>query len=313
MFGSTLDAPPDVSSVMVPHDRARSFADCDGWIVFGDSTLGAIAWLRPAIIVAPQLAERYVPAFSGQADIECRIDTFLSWRRARMVLGVTEADLGDLVSFAGVHPERVRQLPPLRYDLLSRSDKTCAAIDRSAIIWHPAFSWKTPILTVARAWREYLEAGGTLPLWIIGRHADAAASEPAVVSILDECSRMHGHWQTCTVLPGRRLDRLLDRARILWNPSVADDGHWLVARALERGIPTVAAEAPHLRGGPLESNFGTSILWTHAAHDVVAAGGALLAASTALPLESSEGFPYTRSTFSSMLSWRELLVGLSDS
>jgi hypothetical protein len=304
MFGSRLDAPSDVSSVIVPHDRARSFAECDGWILFGDATLGATAWLRPTIVVAPQLAERYVPAFAGQQDVERRIDTFLAWRRARAVLGRTVADRNDLVSYAGVHPDRVGPLPPVS-DLLSPDSDTHTAIDNPAIMWHPPFPWPASATTAATAWREYLEAGGTLPLLIVGRHADAVASAPSVSTVLDECSRIGGCWETRKVLPGRRLDRLLDRARILWNPSVADDGYWLVARELARGIPAVAADAPHL----LNDGVGVDtipMLRTYAAHDIVAAGAALLAASTECP---AAGSPSLRLSPVSVptISWRETL------
>jgi hypothetical protein len=291
MFGSDLDAPPHVSSVMVPHDRARSFADCDGWILFGDTTLGATAWLRPAIVIAPQMSERYAPAFAGQQDIECRIDTFLAWRRARAVLGSTFADLRDLVSFAGVHPDRVGSVPPVCEEI-STDGQTVPAIDNPAIVWHPAFPWSAPAAIAAAAWREYLEAGGTLPLLVVGRHADTVTSAPSVSSILDECSRIGGRWHTRAILPGRRLDRLLGRARIFWNPTVADDGHWLVVRALSRGIPTVVADAPHLRAGLLQTDATPiPLLRTYAAHDIVAAAAALLAASITLP---AEGLPPPR-------------------
>ena len=214
-----------------------------------------------------------MPAFSGQQDVERRIDTFLSWRRARAVLGRTVADRNDLISFAGVHPDRVGPLPPLN-DLPLPDGDTHTVVDNPAIIWHPPFPWPVPATTAATAWREYLEAGGTLPLMIIGRHADAVASAPSVSSVPDECSRIGGRWHTRKVLPGRRLDRLLDRAQILWNPSVADDGYWLVARALARGIPAVVADAPHLlNDGPREETI--PMLRTYAAHDIVAAGAAL--------------------------------------
>jgi hypothetical protein len=304
MFGSRLDAPSDVSSVMVPHDRARSFSECDGWILFGDTTLGATAWLRPAIVVAPQLAERYTAAFAGQQDVERRIDTFLSWRRARAVLGRTVADRNDLVSFAGVHPDRVAPLPPLS-DLPLPDGDTHTAVDNPAIIWHPLFPWPAPATTAATAWREYLEAGGTLPLLIIGRHADAVASAPSVSSVLDECSRIGGRWHTRKVLPGRRLDRLLNRARILWNPSVADDGHWLIARALARGIPAVVADAPHLLNDWVIVDT-IPMLRTYAAHDIVAAGAALLAASTDRPVAGSTS-PRLSPISVPTISWRETL------
>ncbi len=304
MFGSDVDAPSDVSCVQVPHDRAWSFTDCDGWIVFGDTTLGATAWLRPAIVVAPQLAERYVPAFAGQHDVERRIDTFLSWRAARAVLGTTDADRGDLVSYAGVHPDRVKPLPLLGD--LSTSDQVGPVMENPAIVWHPAYPWPAPATTAVTAWREYLEVEGKLELLIVGRHADAVASAPPVSSILDDCSRIGGRWHTRAVLPGRRLDRLLDGARILWSPTAADDGHWLVARALARGIPAVAADSPHLRDALNADISSIPMLWTYAAHDIVAGAAALTAASTAPPVE---GLPplRLRPVSAATVSWRETL------
>jgi hypothetical protein len=204
----------------------------------------------------------------------------------------------------GVHPDRVGPLPPLN-DLPSPDGDTHTAIENPAIIWHPPFPWPVPATTAATAWREYLETGGTLPLLIIGRHADAVASAPSVSSVLDECSRIGGRWHTRKVLPGRRLDRLLDRAQILWNPSVADDGHWLVARALARGIPAVVADAPHLlNDGPRVDTI--PMLRTYAAHDIVAAGAALLAASTDPPVAGLPS-PHLSPVSVPTVSWRETL------
>ena len=308
MFGSDVDAPPDVASVEVPHDRAWSFTDCDGWIVFGDTTLGATAWLRPAIVVAPQLAERYMPAFTEQQDVERRIDTFLSWRSARAVLGTTAADRGDLVSYAGVHPDRVQPLPSLSDISLSTGDQVGPVMEKPAIVWHPAYPWPTPAATAASAWREYLEMGGELQLLIVGRHADAVASAPPVSSILNDCSRIGGRWHTHPVLPGRRLDRLLNSAQILWSPTVADDGHWLVARALARGIPVVAADSPHLRDALKSDITSIQTLWTYVAHDMVGGAVALMAASTAPPVESLP--PGPRPVYGPTVSWRETLDAL---
>lgn len=309
MFGSDLDMPSEVSSIQVPHDRAWSFADCSGWILFGDTTLGATAWLRPAIVVAPQLAERYTPAFAGQQDVERRIDTFLSWRSARAVLGTTVADRRDLVSYAGMHPDRVRPRPPFDDVSLSTVDQVAPAMDSPAIIWHPAYPWPAPATTAATAWREYLETGGRLQLLIVGRHADAVASAPSVAIILDDCLRIGGHWHTRATLPGRRLDRLLDRARILWNPTVADDSHWLVARSLARGIPAVVADAPHMRDGFQGDITSIPKLWTYPADDIVAAAAALSAASTAPTVKGAPSLPL-RPDFTPAVAWRETLDAL---
>ena len=309
MFGSDLDMPSEVSSVQVPHDRAWSFADCSGWILFGDTTLGATAWLRPAIVIAPQLAERYTPAFAGQQDVERRIDTFLSWRSARAVLGTTVADRRDLVSYAGMHPDRVRPRPPFDDVSLSTVDQVAPAMDSPAIIWHPAYPWPAPATTAATAWREYLETGGRLQLLIVGRHADAVASAPSVASILDDCSRIGGRWHTRATLPGRRLDRLLDSARISGIPTVADDSHWLVARSLARGIPAVVADAPHMRDGFQGDITSIPKLWTYPADDIVAAAAALSAASTAPTVKGAPSLPL-RPDFTPAVAWRETLDAL---
>jgi len=308
MFGAGLDAPSDVATLQVPHDRARSFADCDAWILFGDAALGAVAWLRPTIVIAPQMAERYAPAFADQQDIERRIDSFLSWRRARGILAVTAADRRDLVSFAGVHPDRVRPLPALS-DLIPKADHVSTPSDEPRIVWHPSFPWPAPATVAARAWREYLEAGGSLPLSIIGRHAAAVVSVPAVASILDECSGIGGRWQVRSALPGRRLDRILDRAEILWNPSVADDAHWLLARAVAQGVRAVAADAPHLRGDLLGDIGQISTLWTYPGHDIVAAANALLAAAVHRPTQCAARLS-NRCMPPEAVSWRETLETL---
>jgi hypothetical protein len=309
MFGADVDAPLDVSSAVIPHDRGWSFTDCDCWIVFGDTTLGATTWLRPAVVVAPQLAERYMPAFTEQEDVERRVDTFLSWRRARAVLAATAADRGDLLSYAGVHPDRVRPLPPLSDTSLRTDDHVSPVMEKSAIVWHPAYPWPAPATTAATAWREYLEMGGELPLLIAGRHAEAVASAPAVSRILDYCCRIGGRWTTDPVLPGRRLDRLLDGARMLWSPTIADDSHWLVARALARGMPVAAAESPHLRDALTSDTVSAPTLWTYAAHDIVAGATALMAAATAPPLDVLPS-PHSAATSTSMVSWRETLDAL---
>jgi hypothetical protein len=205
-----------------------------------------------------------------------------------------------------VHPDRVKPLPPLREHMQSTSDQARAPVNNPAIIWHPASHWPVPAVTAATAWREYLEVGGSLPLWIVGRDADAVASVPALATVLDECCQLGGSWQTRTLLPGRRLDRLLNRAGVLWNPSVADDGHWLVARALARGIPVVAGDTPHLRSSLLGDTAQIPALRTYAAHDVIAAAAALLAAS-ALATGNRPAFPGVSPVSSHPISWRETL------
>ena len=47
MFPSLAPVPPAVEEVVMPRDYRHNFLDCDAWIVFGQSTEGYVAPLRP--------------------------------------------------------------------------------------------------------------------------------------------------------------------------------------------------------------------------------------------------------------------------
>ena len=95
---------------------------------------------------------------------------------------------------------------------------------------------------------------------------------------------------------------LLDRARILWSPCVADSSHWLAAR-IARGPPR-GGRCVHLRSNLQGKTTSMPMLRTYAAHDMVAAAAASLAASTTQPAEGSRS-PRLRPVPAPTIPWYE--------
>ncbi len=287
MFPTLADMPRTVSELAIPTDRRHNFLDCDAWIVFGRSTEGHLAPLRPYAVYCADLLQRYVPQIFDTPDGQeqpwvwaLQTTTFLGWRAARCVFATTPQTLGDVVGYAGVRASQALLTPTLiewpkhRPQIAARDGST------PAIVWvtNPA-PHKNHAAAVRAAGIYYEELGGTLPLVVVGTGSEkldprtggdttgarAFRSAPAVL----ERTRFAGE------VSDAAYQHLIGGAAIVWHNVIMDNGTFVAFDAARAGRHLVSSDYPQMRY--LCERYGVAPIW-HPADDPAAAARALITA-----------------------------------
>ena len=107
MFGSDLDVPPKSRPSKFHMIAPGRSPTASGWYRVRRYHIGRNGMVATGNRDGTAVGRTIYAGICRQQDVERRIDTFLSWRSARAVLGTTVADRRDLVSYAGMHPDRV--------------------------------------------------------------------------------------------------------------------------------------------------------------------------------------------------------------
>jgi glycosyltransferase involved in cell wall biosynthesis len=279
-----MDMPP-VPVVMAPRDGTHDFLDCDGWIVFSNSLEGFVIPSRPIGVYCADLIQKYVPEIFGGTAAEPmwakQEETFSSWRRSRFVFSTTPATLADVVSYAGVDPERAMLVPTL-IDPLLGSD---AGVPADTVAGEPYILWVTNASPhknaqgALAALRRYYGGEGGLRVVVCGQdtarlnpraddrvpQSEVFGSEPLVLRHVEFAGEVND---------GRYLS-LLRSAAVVWHNVVVDNGTFVAFDAARAHRQFVSSDYPQIRY--LCERYGVDGRF-HPHDDPDAAARALLAA-----------------------------------
>ncbi|WP_137179341.1 glycosyltransferase family 4 protein [Roseomonas sp. AR75] len=280
--------PPGAAPVLLPDDGGRELRDADAWLFFASHGHARIPWLRPTAVFCADLLPRRVAAAHGGphgfGDRSTLAEAMIGWRRARCAFATTPTTHSDLVSYAGVHPDRA-VLAPLQ---------TEAAMPETEIVLPPAGSepgilWVTNRqahknhLAAVAALRGYVSRGGGLDITVCGvssRALDPAtgSDHPGARALADApevLARMHFVGEP----PDPTYRRLVASKGVLWHNVLADNGTFAAFDAAMAGAHLVSSDYPPMRH--ICDRHGVAALF-HPARDPDAAATALLEAERRL-------------------------------
>jgi hypothetical protein len=262
-----------ISHVMLPRDWGSNFTDCDAWIVLADPGLGGVYPIRPTAWYCPELAARRSPyAFAMDhraAFWDNMLTAFRMWRQAGVVVTTDRLTAEDVVSFAGVSPDRLLALPQdFDVDSMGSAPPLPRQAKRLLIRMEP--DSLHDVAAVLRGLRQYrLEGGALVPTiasllpqdaWRRNSNmGDVVALPTPVRDLLEEMAQPGSECGGSErLIPPDRWARLLGRASAVWSPRLSGQGSHL-NWPLRCGLPVLSADHPAARAAP----GGTAMTFYH--------------------------------------------------
>lgn len=281
----SFNAPP-VPVLMAPRDGRHDFLDCAGWIVFSNSLEGFVIPSRPIGVFCADLIQKYVPEIFGGLQAHQmwakQEETFSSWRASRFVFSTTPGTLADVVSYAGISPDRAVLVPTL-IDPLVEDRSSVTSDSRPSdpyILWVTNASPHKNAVGALAALRHYYQAGrGNLRVVVCGQDTDrlnplsdnrvplseAFAQEPLVLPHIEFAGEVND----------QEYSSLLRSAAVVWHNVVIDNGTFVAFDAARENRQFVSSDYPQIRY--LCDRYGVDARF-HAFDDPAGGARALLAA-----------------------------------
>lgn len=243
-----------IDRVTLPRDWGTNFLDCDHWMVVAGPDIGGVYPARPTAMFCDGLAMRRHPfAFAPAINAPYWHDqtaAFRLWRQSTVAVATDPLTAGDLVSYAGVRPDRVMCLSqPLDPELPTPPAGLSRDPGQLLIVVEPDDLHGTDV--VFKALRRYISEGGALrPTLATEGAAEAFGKNSQIpqVAYLPEAAR-----KTIEALPIERIvshqrwSRLLARAGNVWITRRAGGDGALMRQALRSGARVLAPDTPQTR------------------------------------------------------------------
>ncbi len=280
--------PPGHAPVLLPDDGGRELRDADAWLFFASHGHGRIPWLRPTAVFCADLLPRRVAAADGGpngfGDRSNLAETMIGWRRAHCTFATTPTTQADLVTYAGVHPDRA-VLAPLQTEAAMPERRVALPPSGAA----PAILWVTNReahknhLTAISALRSYVSRGGDLGVTVCGVNSraldPAAGSDHPGARALADAPEVLARMRFVGEPPDPAYRRLVASHGVLWYNVLADNGSFAAFDAAMAGAHFVSSDYPPMRH--ICERHGVAALF-HPARDPDAAADALLEAERRL-------------------------------
>lgn len=241
------------SSVLLPQDWGNNFTDCAAWVVLAEPGLGAVYPIRPTVFFCVELASRRTPyAFCDDFKApfwDRQLAAFQMWRQAGFVVTTDRLTAADIVSYAGVSPDRVLYLPN-SFDLHEIDDsRSMSGQPQRLMIRMEPDSLHDADATL-RGLHLYLSEGGELQPVIACEMSSAAfgsqSNIPAVVALPIEVRHLVEELPIEQLTTAAHWARLLYRASAVWSPRLSGQGSHL-DWPLRVGRPLLSADHPIAR------------------------------------------------------------------
>lgn len=248
------DIPPGPWCVV--RDEVCDFLDADVWIQVTtrtrvDNHIVPLVPLRPVMVFPFDLLE--VRGSAGLDDTEV-MQSLRVTRAADSVAVSTEATLVDLVAFAGISRDRIKQLPIEYHD---DSSGQRAHVHHHEAAWGPYALWVTNSaphknhVTTLSALRLAKDECPDLRCIVVGWGSEH------IIADLDESFLP---WVSALgYVTDQELEALLASARFLIHSAIGDNGSFTPFQAASAGTLTVCADYPAMRD--VASQRGLGCLW----------------------------------------------------
>jgi hypothetical protein len=280
--------PPGDAPVLLPDDGGRELRDADAWLFFASHGHGRIPWLRPTAVFCADLLPRRVAAADGGpngfGDRSALAEAMIGWRRAHCAFATTPTTQADLVTYAGVHPDRAL-LAPLQTEAAMPEAEVALPPVGSApgILWVTNHGAHKNHATAVAALRSYVSRGGGLDVTVCG--VNSRALDPATGSghpgarALADAPEVLARTRFVGEPPDPTYRRLVASHGVLWHNVLADNGSFVAFDAAMAGAHLVSSDYPPMRH--ICERHGVAALF-HPARDPDAAADALLEAERRL-------------------------------
>ena len=283
--GSVRD---DARDVLVPNDGGREFRDADAWLFFSPHMLGEVAFLRPTAVFCADLIPRRIGVSVAGADPwgdrEALAETMRGWRRATCAFATTPMTLLDLVSYAGISPDRAFLVPLQAEVFAGQPSRTQPVVPASpGIFWVTNASPHKNHLNAIAALRAYVAAGGNLRITVCGVDASQldpsrGATHPAARAFA-AAPEVLERTRFFEEPPDASFRIMLAAHGLVWHNVLVDNGTYVAFDAARAGAHFVSSDYPSQRY--LCERHGVDALW-HPARDADRAAAALIEAERRL-------------------------------
>lgn len=249
-----LDLPVSLAGldrVTLPRDWGANFLDCDCWLVVSGTVPKGVYPARPTAVFCADLAQRRAPfAYARGMDAPFWSDqlaAFRLWRQSSAVVATDPVTAADLVSYAGIAPEKVIELAhPLDCDLPPQPAHLARASDTLLVRFEPDQRYAGE--TVLSGLKLYLAEGGGLHPSLAMEMADAESGHdtgrPGDVPAAQDLRDLLGDLRIERIASLADWARLLARHSRVWFPREHGGDGLMTRQALRSGARVLCADTP---------------------------------------------------------------------
>lgn len=238
-----------VERVTLPRDWGANFLDCDCWLVIGNVGIGGVYPARPTAVFCSDLAQRRIPwAYADSMEASFwtdQVSAFRLWRQSSVVVTSNPTTARDLVSYAGVAPEKVIELvSPLDWEPQDPMEPLRRAQDELLVRFEPNLHYACE--TVLCGLHLYQTEGGqlrpVLATEISSTALGTSSDLPQIVCLPDQVREM------LKIVRFERLNSIKDWSRLLakhecvWLPREHGGDGLTLRRVLRSGARALCAD-----------------------------------------------------------------------
>lgn len=259
------------SNYIIAKDGLKNLADADLWLVISDRLSAPMLPFRKYALIVFDYIQRYVPQiFSSDLDvfISGNLGYLDAIRQAAHVFVTTKATLNDAVSFAGVRRSRVTLYNDFSFDYIPFDKLSDDAINATNTIKLPQqyFLWGTNVnfhKNISKALHALLEywneLDGKLKVVITGFGTEylnpRAISQndnhpllniPHILEFRKAMSdrEVQKRIMVAGEVPDVEFFKMLNSSKFAWNPTIYDNGTYILVEAALLGKPSLSALYP---------------------------------------------------------------------
>ena len=272
-----IDVKIDYPTYCMPKDGANDFLDCDFWIIISDRLLAPIYPIRPHCIMVYDYIQRYVPEIFGNNDGMWAYNDILiqSVRSADYVLCTTPATYQDIISYAGIDRDKVKQLP-MDFEPIQSKERFSAKYKKNNyFVWVTNGGYhKNQIRAINSLIKYYEKMDGNLKVVITGFNSDLFdfKNKSELINMLSDYEReyinkvrkiikdnpiLHKNISFVGNVSDLEYADILNNAKFLWHTNLSDNGTFSVIEAAYLGKPSLASNYPAMKF--IDKRFGINL------------------------------------------------------
>jgi hypothetical protein len=254
------------SEYLIPRDYSSDFLDTDYWIIVSDSLIHPPAPLRRYGLVIHDCLARYFKEYQNPQILEGRT---AAARGADVILSTTPQTREDIISFHGIHPDRVILIPfefGMDTDELPVND---LKVTEKYFIWPTNDAIHKNHLNAINGLIRYYEKGGKLSVimtgfgvekFLINEQLEQNQLLPHVVTSREKIKNNKMLQERLLIHPNLskyEYYSLIRKSQFLWHPALTDNGTFTVVEAAMLGIPGLSSDYPQMHY--LDHYFGLNL------------------------------------------------------